>query len=87
MKKDFKNAAEQFISNSPSQVITESSFQINSLDVPEGYKLNPMFVELKSKRVQLILQPSLYKKVKMKADEEGLSFNEYVHRVLLKNVN
>ena len=25
---------------------------------PEGYKLNPLYVDTKSKRVQLVLQPS-----------------------------
>ena len=49
---------------------------------PEGYKLNPLYVETKSKRVQLVLQPSLYRKVKAAADAEGISFNEYCHRLL-----
>ena len=49
---------------------------------PEGYKLNPLYVETKSKRVQLVLQPSLYTKVKAAADAEGISFNEYCHRLL-----
>lgn len=49
---------------------------------PEGYKLNPLYVETKSKRVQLVLQPSLYTKVKTAADAEGISFNEYCHRLL-----
>lgn len=49
---------------------------------PEGYKLNPLYIETKSKRVQLVLQPSLYKRVKAAADKENLSFNEYCHRLL-----
>lgn len=49
---------------------------------PEGYKLNPLYVEVKSKRVQLVLQPSLYERVKAAAVKEGISFNEYCHRLL-----
>ena len=49
---------------------------------PEGYKINPMYIETKSKRVQLVLQPSLYSRVKAAADAAGISFNEYCHRVL-----
>ena len=49
---------------------------------PEGYKLNPMYVEVKSKRVQLVLQPSLYAKVKAAADAAGVSFNEFCHSLL-----
>lgn len=49
---------------------------------PEGYKLNPMFVETKSRRMQLVLKPSLYEKVKVQAAAAGLSVNEYVHGVL-----
>ena len=49
---------------------------------PEGYKLNPLYVETKSKRLQLLIQPSLLKKVKDKAMSEGKSVNELVHSIL-----
>lgn len=49
---------------------------------PKGYKYNPMYIEVKSKRVQLVFQPSLYERVKAASEREGLSFNEYCHRVL-----
>lgn len=51
---------------------------------PEGYKVNPLYVELKNKRVQLVMQPSLYEKVKAAAAAEGISFNECCHRLLYK---
>lgn len=53
---------------------------------PKGYKLNPLYVETKSKRVQLVLQPSLYDSLKAASLEAGLSFNEYCHRVLSEAV-
>lgn len=56
--------------------------QAGSNRAPEGYKSNPAYIELKSKRVQLVLQPSLYERVKKAADKEGISFNEYCHRLL-----
>lgn len=49
---------------------------------PPGYKLDRRFVEVKSRRVQLVMQPSLQAKVKAAADKRGLSFNEYVHQIL-----
>ena len=73
-KKDFsKNPALQFVSGANPQETPE---------VPEGYKRNPEFIELRTKRVQLLMQPSLYEKVKKQADAAGLSFNAYVHKVL-----
>ena len=51
-------------------------------NVPEGYKLNPLYMEKKTRRVQLVMQPSLYDKVKLKAEKSGLSFNECVHAIL-----
>ena len=51
---------------------------------PKGYKLNPLYVETKSKRLQLVLQPSLVERVKAKAAENGLSVNEYISRALDK---
>ncbi len=53
-----------------------------SSSTPAGYKINPMYVELKSKRLQLVLQPSLLARVKEQAREQGLSVNEFVHRIL-----
>ncbi len=49
---------------------------------PKGYKLNPLFIETKSRRLQLILQPSLYERVKAGAAAAGLSVNEYIHQIL-----
>ena len=51
---------------------------------PEGYKLNPLYIETKSKRLQLVLQPSVLERVRARAAESGLSVNEYCHRVLDK---
>lgn len=85
-KKSFKgNPALQFISTvkeeeqeviPPPMPITEKT--------PEGYKLNPLYVETKTRRLQLALQPSLFDRVKMEADKSELSVNEYVHRILDK---
>lgn len=52
--------------------------------IPKGYKLNPLYVETKTKRLQLVLQPSLFKRVKAASVAAGLSVNEYCHRVLNK---
>lgn len=49
---------------------------------PEGYKLNPMYVETKSRRLQLVLQPSLYERVKAAATNKGVSVNDYIHKLL-----
>ena len=51
---------------------------------PKGYKVNPLYVETKSKRLQLVVQPSLYERIKAASDAEGLSVNEFCHRVLDK---
>lgn len=51
-------------------------------EAPEGYKVNPIYVEKRTKRVQLVLQPSLYDKVKQMADKQGVSLNDFCHKVL-----
>lgn len=51
-------------------------------EAPEGYKLNPAFIETKSKRVQLLLQPSVHEAIKKIATDEGTSFNDYVSALL-----
>lgn len=90
-QKNFKeNPALSFITAPESE---ESAEQVQkSVDVavpaktpntpPAGYKMNPMYVETKSRRLQLVLQPSLYERVKKAAKDAGLSVNEYVHQIL-----
>ena len=51
---------------------------------PEGYKLNPLYIETKSERLQLLVQPSLKTKLKEKAKQEGTSVNDLVHSILEK---
>ena len=84
--KSFKdNPAYQFISTTqPEETMQEEPMPQTSPTgkPPEGYKLNPLYVETKSRRLQLVLQPSLYERVKAGAAAAGLSVNEYVHRIL-----
>lgn len=76
-KKDFSNnPALQFVSGANVQKTAEVP------EVPEGFKRNPEFIEKKTKRVQLVMQPSLYEKAKAAAEEQGISFNAYLHQVL-----
>lgn len=49
---------------------------------PEGYKLNPEFIETKSRRVQALVQPSVYEAVKAKAEALGISTNEAINEAM-----
>lgn len=57
---------------------TSLQLQGQQLKAPEGYKINPLYIETKSKRVQLLMQPSLVTAVKELAKEKGVSMNELV---------
>lgn len=81
-KKDFSsiaNPALQFIS-------TPDTEQPKNETAPEGYKANPAYIEKKSRRVQLLMQPSLYELLKTRAVEEGTSVNNLIHELLEKAV-
>lgn len=81
-KKTFKdNPALQFISTAGEET-EERRTEPSPAKAPEGYKLNPLYVETKSRRLQLVLQPSLYERVKARAKASGLSVNEYCHQLL-----
>lgn len=53
--------------------------------VPEGYKLTPI-IERRTKRIQLVLKPSIYEKLKAAADKAGISFNEYATQALIEKM-
>ena len=59
-----------------------SASHVKAAAAPEGFKVNPMFVETKSRRMQLLVQPSLYEAIKARATAEGCSVNELVHSIL-----
>lgn len=57
--------------------------KLRTITIPEGMTINPeLFVEKRSRRVQLVLRPSVYDKAKARADRLGISFNEYVAALL-----
>lgn len=49
---------------------------------PEGYHANPLFIENKSKRLQLLTKPSTAEKLRAKAQREGRSVNDIVNTIL-----
>ena len=50
--------------------------------IPEGYKANPEYIETKSKRVQLLLQPSTVGSIKKLATKKGISMNEAINEAI-----
>jgi len=62
--------------------ITNESKNADFKGLSEDFKANHLYVETKSRRLQLLLQPSLYEKIKAKADEESVSVNALVHSLL-----
>ena len=49
-------------------------------------KKNPEFIETKSKRVQMLMQPSLYDAIKKEAKAKDISVNEMMHEILKNHV-
>jgi len=45
-------------------------------------KPNPLMVETKSKRLQLLVQPSLHRKLKAIATAKQTSLNDLIHTIL-----
>lgn len=84
-KKSFKddlNPALQFISSA-----TEETFEARAEareTAPAGYKADPRYIETKSKRLQLLIQPSLLESLKKTAKAEGRSVNDLVHTILVE---
>lgn len=76
-------AKKSFSASMPAEMFISQEIQ-RTVKAPDGYKVNHEVVETKSRRVQLLMQPSLYARLKERAQEQGLSFNDYVHRALEK---
>lgn len=89
-KKNFKqnNPAEAFITmpeTEPTKEETPSTFT-RTRKAPEGYKLNREYIEVKSKRVQLLLQPSVVEALKDLAKKKGWSMNETANEAIIQYI-
>ena len=74
-KKSFKdNPALQFITVQEPEVEP-----MQPVSPPAGYKVNPMYIEVRSKRINVLMQPSLHERAKAVANQRGVSLNELIH--------
>lgn len=84
--KDIQGAAAMFISDPapavPAEPAAPAQATTGTVTPPQGYRVNHAVIETKSKRVQLLMQPTLHARIKAAADAQGLSFNDLVHRIL-----
>lgn len=82
-KKSFReniNPALQFISSAVAETPETTA------EAPEGYKVNPLYVETKSKRVQLLVKPSTVEKLRARAKAEGRSLNDLINSILEESI-
>ena len=82
-KKSFRdniNPALQFISSAVAETAETPA------ETPEGYKVNPLYVETKSKRVQLLVKPSTVEKLRARAKAEGRSLNDLINSILEESI-
>jgi len=49
---------------------------------PAGYKANPEYVEIKSRRAFFLLRPSLHDKLRQEATRSKVSINELLNSIL-----
>ena len=68
----------------PQEAETETQPTARITKAPKGYKINPEFLEVKSQRVQLVLQPSVVKRLKKAAARKKLSMNETANTAIIE---
>ena len=59
-----------------------SSEEIEAINVPEGFRVNPILIEKKSKKMALAIYPSLHKKLKEMASKKNMSVNDYICKAI-----
>lgn len=79
--KQYVIAEEQKVSE-PKEADVTGRPVINIVRLPKGMRINSKYVEIKSKRIQLTMQPSLYARVKRASEKAKISVNDYIHQVL-----
>lgn len=82
-KKDFTDESLAFLGEDPQESTEENNTELGKerMEVPEGYIMIP---EPKTVHVHLLMQPTLKKRLKSEADQQGISVNEMIHRILIE---
>lgn len=89
---DHSEKQDEAVLDTPEQVKTSGNallqgalYQAATVDVaptPEGFRIKPQYSEIKTRRVQLVFPPSLFRKVQARAKATHVSLNEFVCLVL-----
>ena len=89
-KKSFKgnNPALSYISAAQDpEPIKEQPRADQIAEAPEGFRINPLYIESKSKRVQILMQPSTLKALRQRAQDLDISVNEAINRAVKDYLN
>ena len=76
--KDFKHPAQAFMTTGEN--LKKPEIHEPAQGVP--MKPNPLYVETKSRRLQLLIKPSLHAKLRARATAQDMSLNELIHSIL-----
>ena len=87
MSKSFRDKAEEKRASNPAMMFISQAEEPKKQATPLQAKRAPQGREAKTRRLQLLLTPSLYEAVKERADSEGLSVNETISELLQTALN
>lgn len=68
----------------PNKKLLQEAGKTDKVEIPAGYVLKP---EGKSKRLNLLISPTLYESVKAAAQAQGISVNAYINETLQREVS
>lgn len=80
-KKNFTGTLEQ--AQAAMFISPETKAKVDGMSIDQEHAQKPNF-EAKSKRVHLLMQPSVHNALKLKAEEQGKSFNDLVNNILVE---
>jgi hypothetical protein len=80
MKKTFMEKLD--LQENPADKYFNANRMVNSNKAVNKIKTNPLYLEAKSRRVQLLMQPSLFDTLKNLATKKGVSVNELICQTL-----
>lgn len=83
MAKNFSQAGGFLDAKQNTPKKTHKAETIKADNLPIGYEIKP---ESKTKRLNLLIRPSIYEALKDKAQAAGTSVNDYINEILAREV-
>ena len=75
------------IENTKFKIIDDNEHVVEEIELPKGTKIKNIIHERRTKRVQLVMQPSKFNQMKKHCQQNNISVNDFINTLIANYFN